>query len=366
MIRGVLRQQCNRHRSLSFRLNGAGLRQNLLVGGRRSFSRSGNEFQGRPVEILLGNGDAQGDGRRRIRKGLLVGVGTGTLVLGLYVYFQIRWKQKMCESCVGTGNESVFVPLWVNPNWLYRSAYKFPKAVQYFDPEFYKYVVQEIEQVCEDTELEPMDNPSLTTHIHNYYMGEEALKFMQVFVNTNVKYKVLEELLKNVTIRRLFGLPLSVDIIDYRRENFRVWVESKYPTVSGIEVPMKDWRSWLWTIHPVNWHTWANNLANEWALSRERRSDIPTDHIQEAGVDDSRNLRHNHGNSVDGISGSRNYSIVYTGEFLVRDHHLDAESWLYYKGIIDFDHLLINRGVQLVELDLIIKHNNELVKYKIL
>lgn len=315
---------------------------------------TGSRQQQQQPRILLqlggnGNGDRY-DPKGRIKRGVLVTMGTGTLALGLYVYLQIRWKQKMGEK----DNNTIFVPLWINPNWIYRSAYKFPKTVQYFDCEFFKYLEQEIEQVSEETELEPLGNPSLTTHIHNYYMGEEALKFMQVFVNTNVKYKVLEELLKNKTIRRLFGLPLSIDLIDYRRENFRVWVESKYPTISGVEIPMDDWKSWKWVINPINWHTLANNLASEWTLNRENANSV------DENDDDSHRV------SLDSSLGSRNYSIVYTGEFLVRDHQLETESWLYYKGVIDFNHLLINRGVQLIELDLIIKQNNELVKYKII
>lgn len=60
--------------------------------------------------------------------------------------------------------------------------------------------------------------------------------FCHALQEKNIKYAVLEGLSANREIRQIFGLPLTVDTHPNSDGELKIWVESKYPSVSGLQI----------------------------------------------------------------------------------------------------------------------------------
>lgn len=284
---------------------------------------------------LNGNSSLKDNRRLPLRTILLLILGSSTMTMGVYVVIQfIKFKQDGKDRLV-------FLPLWFNLNWFFQSKYSFPKGLKYLDKEYYDYSTADMSQ----------SNMS-----HN---GSDMNNFTALLEDENIKYKVLEELSLNTRIRQMFKLPLNITL---QKNKFNIWIQTKYPTISGFQISMENKinRSIniAWAIHLIKYHTIISDVLVLVGLKLDRLK--PQDDLQLPVVEKSANVRKN-------LNTDKEYDIFFTGEFVVRDKNQVEMGSLTYKGMLDFDHLMINRGVKLVEMDLILDSNSsESVKYKIL
>ena len=137
-------------------------RTNVIKLSRRNYfkDREAAKIAGLVVE---GNA-AEGRGLRNVIKTALASLAT---VIGVYTAIQIY-----------QGKPTVFIPLWIDNNMLWRSKYRFPLDIKYFDEGYYNHLQRDMEIVAK--------------------VGRES---GEVFEDENIKYKVLEELGRNRELR---------------------------------------------------------------------------------------------------------------------------------------------------------------------
>ena len=237
-----------------------------------------------------------------------------------YVAIQI-WLDKEEHQ----GRKVVFVPLWLNMNLISTTKYHFPSTLRHLDNDFYQYISSEIELV----------------------KGEE--QFSKDFQEIDVKYKVLEKLSSNRMLRKFFHLPIPVELNEDCK--FSIWVETKCPTVSGIQVVAEDGVDLSWTMKPFNIRSMFESALIQAGLKLDRleRSQAnqkvhekASGKIHEVPINKKKFLS---------LNSEKDYEIYFTGEFIIlKENGESTKGKLKYKGKIDFDHLMINRGVKLVEL----------------
>ena len=136
-----------------------------------------------------------------------------SLTIGVYVISQLVKFSKMVII------EEFFSPLWFSANWLFKSTYSFPKGLKYLDREYFDYSMVEMSQQNSGNDCSDVGN------------------FIKLLIDENIKYKVLEELSLNNSIRKMFKLPLGIDLDSPK---FNIWLETKYPSVSGIQINMEN------------------------------------------------------------------------------------------------------------------------------
>lgn len=273
-----------------------------------------------------------------LRTVLLLIAASSSITMGLYLAVQLVQHHNEAD---GPNTKRVFLPLWLDFNWLYRSTYTYPGGIRYFDNEYYSYLVAEMAQ---------------TTGSGNDYPSDKDLQaFLAVLQKENIKYKVLEELSLNAQVRRLFGLPLAVDTKE--GSEFRIWIRSKHPTVSGIQVDVnraKDGSTidWRWAIKLIRVVSIINDAlvllglkldsldtSNAHRKTHERSSG----RIHEVPITDKKK-------PALVLNRDKDYDVVFEGEYLVKDMAEKSIGVLKYQGVIDFDHLMINRGVKVVSM----------------
>lgn len=281
---------------------------------------------------------------------VLIVASSSLTMLGYVIAQAVRISNSSDDETEGPRSRSIFLPLWVDFNWWYQSTYKFPKGLHYFDPEFYNYMQIEIDQT-----------PG---------------SYLLVLQNENIKYKVLEELSKHPTIRQLFGLPLNVRLLP--EADFDMWIESKYLTVSGLRFDFSkenDLSSVMshctvnWTIKPINFISNINSALVQAGLKLDRLASSNANakthekgsgRIHEVPATD-RNRRISHF----ALNGDKDYIVAFSGSFQVQDKNNAFEGTVTYKGVLDFDHLMINRGVKIVQINLV-TNTPEQTNYKLL
>lgn len=269
---------------------------------------------------------------------LLLVAASSTVTMGLYLAVQLVQHHNEAE---GPDTKTIFLPLWLDFNWLYRSTYSYPGGIRYFDREYYSYLSTEIAQATGSHNDEPSE--------------KDTAAFLALLQKDNIKYKVLEELSLNAQVRRKFGLPLAVESTE--ATEFSICVKTKHPTVSGIQVDLNRGKegtstAWLWTIKLICFVSIINDAlvllglkldsldsSNAHKKTHERGSgrvhEVPiTDKKKPALV----------------LNRDKDYDVVFEGKFLVKDMADKTIGVLTYLGMVDFDHLMINRGVKVVSM----------------
>ncbi|EGW34045.1 uncharacterized protein SPAPADRAFT_49125 [Spathaspora passalidarum NRRL Y-27907] len=286
---------------------------------------------------------------------LLIAAGSSLSML-VYVIVQYRKFEKETNASAGSTitTRSLFLPLWFHTNWFNRKRYQFPQGINYFDQDYHEYILTEMCQL----------NKSSNDNLENY---------CSILEQENIKYTVLQKLSSNSKVKQIFGLPLVIESIDISQ--FKIWVESKYPGVSGIRIDISKQTNeqnndsstdvnLSWCIKPINFGSIVNNMLVQLGLKLDRlessNAEIKT-HEKSSGKVHEMKLE----KSKLVLNKNRDYDIAFTGKLLVMDKS-KTKSWtLIYKGIIDFDHLMINRGVKIVSMDLK-SGTSENITYKIL
>lgn len=201
------------------------------------------------------------------------------------------------------GSKEIFFPFWFHTNIFGKSKYEFPQSIKYFDDDF---TIEDLKQLEE----------------------------------RNIQFKVLEILSSNSSIKQIFNLPINVS----SSSDFHIWVENKYPTMSGVMLPQMTWRVKL-----IKIIEFVDDFLVALGL-KLNRLDLK---IKESEFDSVQNINR------------RDYNIMFKGKFVVSDKYNAHKGFLEYGGTIDFNHLLVNKGVKICSMNLI-KSDQEKVNYKIL
>ncbi|RCK58952.1 hypothetical protein Cantr_07603 [Candida viswanathii] len=310
-------------------------------------TRPGTNYQGIPLR----NPD-----RLPVRTIIFLIAASSSLTMMFYVMVQYKkFQDEVVENDGKLRKRLVFLPLWVNANFFYQKTYKYPIGLKYFDYDYYEYLMTEMNQ----SNMPGNGNGKKKKE-------SDAENYSKLLQDENIKYSVLELLSANSKIRQLFGLPLNMELSP---DDFKIWVESKYPSVSGLQIDIlerstKDGKSTEfntnWIVKPINAASIVNDTLISLGLKLDRleRSDASikthekaSGKIHEVKLNDKVNLNSN-----------RDYFIRFAGKFVVSDKSFVNLGVVNYTGTIDFDHLMINRGIKVIGLDL----SYDGVLYKIL
>jgi hypothetical protein len=254
--------------------------------------------------------------------------------------------------------KQVFLPLWFKPNWFGVSQYEFPDAIPYFgDNDYFEYVQVELDQLNHSKDT--------VSDLENY---------QTILQCDNIQYKLLEILSGNYQVRETFGLPLTIN----QPQDFTMWLETKYPTVSGlcfkfVATPTNPGKSAQksdstkvsvsWLIKLIRISNLVNDVLISLGLKLNRLDseqvkihEKSSGKIHEVPIEDKKIT----------LNNNKDYNVKFLGKFAIQNANELEQGTLTYSGVIDFDHILINRGVKITSIDLIKHHGQEKVKYKIL
>ncbi|KAK6877690.1 hypothetical protein K6H10_003750 [Candida tropicalis] len=288
--------------------------------------------------------------RLPIRTIIILIAASSSFTMMFYVMVQYKkFQDEVVENDGKLRKRSIFLPLWANMNLFYQKTYKYPIGLKYFDTDYYEYLITEMGQSNKTGKRE--------NSVENYR------KLLQ---DENIKYSVLESLSANAKIRQLFGLPLNMEL---NSDDFKIWVESKYPSVSGLQIDIverstKSGKSTEfdtnWIVKPINATSIVNDtlVALGLKLDRLERSDASIKTHEKA----SGKIHEVNVNEKVKLNSNRDYSVRFQGKFVVSDKSFVNLGVINYSGTLDFDHLMINRGIKVTGLDL----DYDGVLYKIL
>lgn len=256
---------------------------------------------------------------------------TMLLYLGSKVY-------KVSLNELDNASQCAFLPLWLSFNWPWHRKFGFPLYLKYFDPEFHEYV----ESI-----------PNFTDDLH-----------LQ-----NVQFLVLDELFRLKLVRDTFGIPLLLKTEDL--DFFDSWIETDHPTIHGPKITItksdgKTRLAWRWAISPLPWWGDIDKALTAFGFKLDRLD--PNDAMRKTSEKSSGRVHE--ATSIDGkpkrvVTSDKDYNIVFLGLFHLSNSSTTKAGKVNYTGMIDFDHMGINKGARLTLIGLIVKEDETEVCYKI-
>lgn len=287
--------------------------------------------------ILNGSGPLQRTGTKLKTIIILVAV-SSSLTMLLYLGVQI-YKVSL-DTLENVGPKSAFLPLWLSFDWPWERKFSFPKYLAYFDSEYYAYV----------------DSVSNFT---------EELRLQKV------EFLVLDELFKLKVVRDTFGIPLLLRT--EKLDSFDIWIECKHPTVHGPTIRISKEHGklrllWKWTVHPLSWWVSIDRALTALGLKLDR---LDNTEAMKKTHEKSSGRVHEVNTSKDGklkrvlCSGDKEYSVLFKGSFHLSNSSTTRTGRVSYQGMIDFDHIGINRCARLTLVGLTVHENASDVSYKV-
>lgn len=264
---------------------------------------------------------------------VLLVAASSSLTMLLYLGNKI-YKVSLTE--LGHASQCAFLPLWLSFNWPWNRSFAFPKYLRYLDPEFNEYV-ENIPNFADELHLQ------------------------------SVQFLVLDELFRLKLVRDTFGIPLLLKTEDL--DVFDSWIECQYPTVHGPKVTItkedgKTSLSWRWAVHPLLWWGDIDKALVALGLKLDRLD--PADAVKKTTEKSSGRVHE----ATDGkpkrlFTSDKDYDVVFKGLFHLSDSSNTKTGRVSYTGMIDFDHMGINRGAKLTHIGLVLTEDDEEVCYKI-
>lgn len=286
--------------------------------------------------ILNGNGTMQKPGTS-FRTILLLVAASSLLTMLAYLGVQVyNVSQDKLEN---VRPNRVFLPLWLSVDWPWERKFSFPKYLAYLDPEFDAYI-SSIPNFTEDLRLR------------------------------HVEFLVLDELFKLKLVRDTFGIPLVLKSEDL--DKFDTWIECKYPTVHGpvILITKENGKlglSWKWSVNPIPWWGSIDRALTALGFKLERLDS--TDAMQKTHEKSSGRV-HEVKTTKDSklkrvICTEKDYDVLFKGLFHLSNSSTTKTGRVTFTGLIDFDHMGINRGARLTLIELNVQEEGSEVSYKI-
>lgn len=250
---------------------------------------------------------------------LLLIASSSSLTMALYLGVQVYGVAKDENA----EHRKVFLPLWLSFDWPSTRRYAFPDYLKYVDPEYF-------------AQVETIGN------------------FREWLHEENIQYQILDVLFRLPLIRDRFGVPFSLKATE--DDNFNMWVEPKYPTVHGPQIDISKEEgtlrfNWRWFIKLIRFGSSVDNVLTGLAVKLDRMdSALQKTHergsgrVHEVPITTERKNRKVH-------CGDRDYKVMFMGSFHLHVASKSHNGVVKYTGVIDFDHLGINRGARIVLLD---------------
>ncbi|KAI5968207.1 hypothetical protein CANMA_002423 [Candida margitis] len=287
------------------------------------------------------NGTTTGGKRLPLRTILILIASSSTLSMLLYAsiqYFRIR--DELHQSTGSNIQKSIFLPLWFNPNVLWKKTLNYPEGLVYVDKGYHNYITTEMAQ----------NNLNGTTK-------SDIDEYCNDLQQQNIKYAVLEKLSSNNKIRAIFGLPLNLTM---NNSKFNIWVELIHPSASGIQIDFTQKSngtegghniSFKWAIKPINWNSIKDDTLSPIGLGMARIGSNADTKIHEKSSGKIHEV-HQVKDKVP-LNPNRDYAVNFQSEYSITDKAGDKQGKIKYIGTIDFDHLLVNRGVKITNVELV-------------
>lgn len=288
-----------------------------------------NEIQKNP-QILQNAGASLGGRLLSWKTVLVLVISSSTLTMGVYLAVQVY---QVSRAEPDSKPRNVFLPLWVSFDWPYQRRYAFPSYLRYVDPEFYSHV-------------------------------ESTDRYAERLHEENVQYQILDGLFRLPAIRDRFGIPFSLKTSE--ADSFDMWIEPKHPTVHGpqIHISKESGRivlSWQWSVKLVHWWSSVDSFLKGMGTKLDRLDSSPA--LQKTHEKGSGRVHEViqplKNNSVP--CGDRDYRVMFSGTFRLSDASKFRSGTVSYTGVIDFNHLGINRGARIALLVV----DSEGVAYKV-
>lgn len=286
--------------------------------------------------LLNGNGSVEKPGMKFRTIVLLVAASSSITML---VYLGVQIYKVTLDKLENVGPRSAFLPLWLSFDWPWERRFSFPKYLAYLDPEFHGYV-ESIPNFAEDLHLQ------------------------------SVEFLVLDELFKLKLVRDTFGIPLLLKT--EQSDTFDSWIECKHPTVHGpkILITKEDGKLrllWRWSVHPLLWWGDIDKALTALGLKLDRLD--PSDAMIKTHEKSSGRV-HKVNSSKDSklkrvITTDKDYNVLFLGLFHLSNSSTTKTGRVTYSGMIDFDHMGINRGARLTLIGLSVQEGDEEVSYRI-
>ncbi|KAL6672439.1 hypothetical protein ACI3LZ_003359 [Candidozyma auris] len=263
--------------------------------------------------ILNGSGPLQRTGTKLKTIIILVAVSSSLTML---LYLGVQIYKVSSDTSENVGPKSAFLPLWLSFDWPWERKFSFPKYLAYFDSEYYAYV----------------DSVSNFT---------EELRSQKVETE--------------------------------KSDSFDIWIECKHPTVHGptIRISKEHGKlrlSWKWTVHPLSWWGSIDRALTASGLKLDR---LDNTEAMKKTHEKSSGRVHEVNTSKDGklkrvlCSGDKEYSVLFKGSFHLSNSSTTRTGRVSYQGMIDFDHIGINRCARLTSVGLTVHENASDVSYKV-
>ncbi|KAI5958912.1 hypothetical protein KGF57_002346 [Candida theae] len=274
---------------------------------------------------------------------------SSSLSMLLYATIQYwRIKEELNQSKESNIQRSIFLPLWLNSSILWKKTLNYPKGLRYVDMAYYNYITTEMMQ--SNTNAGDGKKSDIDHYCHELQ-------------EHNINYAVLEKLSSNNEVRAIYGLPLSLHANSNCK--FNIWVELVHPSVSGMQIDIVQENkshhqvNFQWAIKSINWNSIKDDTLSPIGLGMARIGSNAETKIHEKSSGKVHEAHQSKEKIV--LNPNRDYAIRFQGEFAISDKSAEKQGKIKYIGAIDFDHLLINRGVIITDIELV--HNG--TSYKI-
>ncbi|CAD1808383.1 hypothetical protein FOB58_000927 [Candida parapsilosis] len=288
-------------------------------------------------------GSSLGGKRLPFRTILILIATSSSLSMMLYAtiqYFRIR--DELNHSKETNIEKSIFLPLWFNSNILWKKTLNYPEGLRYIDLGYYSYLTTEMIQNNSNN-----SNGSKS----------DVEEYCHELQSHNIKYAVLEKLSSNNKIRAIFGLPLNLTLDNSK---FNIWIELSHPSVSGMQMNITQSSSlneksnslgFRWAIKTINWNSIKDDTLSPIGLGMARIGSNAETKIHEKSSGKVHEV-HQSKEKVP-LNPNRDYAVKFQSEYVVTDKSANKQGKIKYIGTIDFDHLLINRGVIITDIELV-------------
>ncbi|RLV86272.1 hypothetical protein JA9_004551 [Meyerozyma sp. JA9] len=260
-------------------------------------------------------------------KSILLGMAlTSTATMGLFVSLQLMYPRSDPDA-----PRRAFVPLWLSTGWSGKTSYKFPRDVILLDENCYHCLVD----------------------------GRELPEYLDHLEKENIKYKVLELLSSSQEARKTLKLPVSISVPEI--SDFKVWMESTMPTVSGLQfsfAPNELFPTVEWQLKQIDYRSVADSALVAAGLKLDR---LGSDAEKKTHEKSSGKIHESVPEHERHVHTPKNYTIKMSGIMDFEDK-CHRKGTVNYSAVLDFDHLKINGGVKITSMYLVVDNKHYHVK----
>lgn len=250
-------------------------------------------------------------------KSILLGVAlTSTATMGLFVSLQLLYPRSDPEA-----PRRAFVPLWVSTDWLGKRCLRFPRDTILLDENCY----------------------------HCLLDGKEPAQYLHQLEREHLKYKVLELVSLSQEVRKTLKLPVFISVPE--KSDFKIWMESTMPIVSGLQFsfpPNELLPRVEWQLKQIDYRSVVDSALVAAGLKLDR---LGSDAEKKTHEKSSGKVHESVPERDRYVHSPKNYTIMMSGIMDFEDK-CHRKGTVNYLAVLDFDHLKINGGIKITSMHL--------------